>query len=138
MSRSVAVPRDAIGTAYFASEYIDDRWDYDDIVYALHLAIHPRFPSMKRARANGGYDECRTIAENEHGRIMVSTYCGLWSVSICPKTGPFAQVWCRKAAGKLNRILKDGGFEPLRCIGQASNGEAFYRPVFDKGPVHAG
>lgn len=136
MSRSVSVPRDAVGVAYFYTEPDGEREYEDDIMHNLKYQIRHYFPSVRLGEGKGIDRACFSIAENDHGYFVVAEYCGLWSLSVVPKEGPFARSWCRKASAKLNRIIRDDGLEPLEHIATASNGEAFYRPVKGGGPVH--
>jgi hypothetical protein len=133
MSRSVYTPRHAATTAFF---HIDDsdweEYDWNDLYGSILYGLRTRFPSMETAKGWVG-NNGRIIAENSLARVVVASYCGLVSVSLCPldryldgdREAGLSFSWCDRATPGFHAVL-DARFETFRKLGTFSNGESVY------------
>jgi len=118
----------AVQVVYLTHE-CQESWDWDDYLEWLMETIETRYKSFERTDGWEGR-EGHIILKNGLAKVMVCEYCGLVSVNLVPDTADedhegMADNWCRIVADGFAELFPNR----LKCIGRASNGEAFYERV---------
>lgn len=134
MGRSVATPSNSVTDAFFLlGDDIVDNHEFEDVIQNLTERVCRRFPSMRPTR--GWLErESRIIAENEHGQVTVSEYCGIVAVSLVPQDFYDAHLrnigvsWCCQISDAFRTLINEN-FHGLRPVARASNGEMAYKRV---------
>lgn len=144
MGRSVEVPNDAVATFFHHWELDAEDYDIAGELFEDHLiepvrdVLRATFPSFEAAdesyHPHRGYRETRVILENGHAMVTVSEYCGLVAVALVPLEDPYPgpgenelhAAWAARVAERFENVLAKAFGGRLRCLGRASNGEAFF------------
>jgi len=112
-------------------------WEWEDFVEGIREGLRERYPSFEDADRWIG-SEVHVIAENGHAYVAVSSYCGLFAVSIGarepdydyyvhPGAAELSHAWAkRNADGMAEAIRKDVYLEEYGLAARFSNGEALY------------
>ena len=113
------------------------KWEWEDFVEGIREGLRERYPSFGDADRWIG-SEVHVIAENGHAYVAVSSYCGLFAVSIGarepdydyyvhPGAAELSHAWAkRNADGMAEAIRKDVYLEEYGLAARFSNGEALY------------
>lgn len=121
MGRSVMTARGAVAIAYLPYYEEDEEYiHYDEFVMDLQERIEALFPSMSSGNV-WIENEVNLIAENYHGYVTISEYCGLVALCLVPQENAespaLAESWCRRVADKF-----ENEFGTLTRLGTMSNG----------------
>jgi len=132
MGRSIATPHDAAFTAYFEFQ-AEDSWEWDDLIEDIVNVVQIQYPSFDSVERWAG-DELKVIAENRHATLIVSSYCGLVSLSVVPNGGSYyydptdnlANEWCGRIENNFLALINKT-FNGVFKWGTLSNGVNVYR-----------
>jgi len=131
MGRSVMTVSDAVMIVYLEHDAQDcDDWDW--FLEDIRNVISQRYKSFVACDKWDGREQKR-ILENDLARVVVCEYCGLVSINLAIREDgdwyldriALAEHWCNQITKGLAGLFS----ERLRCIGRASNGEAFFEKV---------
>jgi hypothetical protein len=109
-----------------------DQWEWQAFMEDLQEYAPTLWPSLCKVENDHWIgNENRKLLENDHCFMGMSEYCGLAALWIVPKVDDWtgepdalAAHWCAQIADKFCATFGD-----LALIGNASNGEAFYRRI---------
>ena len=135
MSRTVARPCNAEDVVYIVcscpDEY-DPQSHWEDMLGAIRCVLRKHTPSLLDRDTLEGR-ELTTVQGNRWVKIVVAEYCGLVSVSVVKNyagRNGLGDRFLRQFLKRFTPSLRECfGEDALMCIGTASNGEAFYRPL---------
>ena len=120
MGRSVSYPHNSL-VCFFHNDD-EGQWIVED----FRNWCWQTFPSVYEAD-RWLSNEDHVLVENGHAEFGLSEYCGLWAAWILPKNDSgICHHWCAIALDKLRL-----GWEQLRPVAIASNGEVLYERTTD-------
>lgn len=139
MGRSVSVPTNAIATVFLDVSEMQDEdgeffWEF--ITEDLQNVIQGKYQSFSPDDTWVDREDC-SILENGHGRIVISQYGNIMSVSLVPRSNFFgapeenlSQGWCSQISSGFTQLIESSyGTKALHKQGTMSNGVSFYKRV---------
>lgn len=124
MGRSVSVPADAHLVCYKDVSYIDDQWEWEDLIEDIIAQCIDNWPSLETDHKWIG-NENHCLVSNNLCTIGISEYCGLSSIWVVPDpSSNLATAWIDRISNKFESL-----FGEYNKIGTASNGESFFEKV---------
>jgi hypothetical protein len=140
MGRSVSTPSNCAAVCYQDASGIEDKYEWNDFKDNIQETVKRLFPSMDTCNIwiGDGRTEDNAIMENRFAYIGISEYCGLVAIWVKSKSDDYESSYyadearlANLADGWCERIVPtfDKAFNEYRCVGRASNGEAFYEKV---------